>query len=180
MIGLLFAAGDDVTGLHLDPDVDRWRLFRLDASEAQNNRTGAIADHFVIAVEQLAFDGAGARCGDGKMAQDLLPQMLGNMRLAQGAGQAFTGEPYLCGGVADLLAIARHHGVDRGDDLFFEMRFAAGALASAGGGLSRAASARFAGWPRGRDLFHIRHRRRLAVASNAPPCDVFQMAVSRL
>jgi fatty acid desaturase len=28
-------------------------------------------------------------------------------------------------------------------------RFAAGALASAGGGLSRAASARFAGWPGG-------------------------------
>jgi hypothetical protein len=35
---------------------------------------------------------------------------------AQGAGQAFAGEPYLGGGIANPLAFAGHHRVDRGAD----------------------------------------------------------------
>ena len=44
--------------------------------------------------------------------------MLGDVGRAQGAGQAFAGEPYLFRGFLDLLAVAGHHGVDRGADFF--------------------------------------------------------------
>jgi hypothetical protein len=52
------------------------------------------------------------------MSDDLLAQMLGDVGRAQGSGQALAGEPDLGGRIADLLAVAGHHSVDRGADLF--------------------------------------------------------------
>ena len=54
---------------------------------------------------------------------------------------------------------------------FFEMRRAGSG--SAGGGLSRAASARLAGVPGGVTFFHVRHRRRLPMDRNGPPASLW-------
>jgi hypothetical protein len=85
------------------------------------------------------------------------------VRRAQGPGQAFAGQADLGGGVANLPAIAGHHEVNRGADLFRDaLRWAnIGRRRLVQGGKSA-----FGGhW--GRDLFHDRHHRRLPVHRNA-------------
>lgn len=66
-----------------------------DASEAKHKARCAIADDFGIAVEQ--FD-LGVPCpgrGDAEPADSLQPQMLGDVRGAEGAAQALAGKPFL-------------------------------------------------------------------------------------
>jgi hypothetical protein len=98
------------------------------------------------------------------MADDLLTQMLGDVGRAQCARQAFAGEPDFFRGVAYPLAIAAHHGIDRGANLFRD------APGRKGFGRRRfvehgeCALGRHA-W--GRDIFHARHRLRLAAVRNA-------------
>jgi len=99
------------------------------------------------------------------VAQDLLTQVLGDVGRRQGAGQAFAGEPDFLRGVFDLFAVTRHHGVDRGADLFSNaarrQRFGRRRVVESG----ESAFGRCAWW---RDLFHVRHPRRLPVVRNAP------------
>lgn len=71
-----------------------------------------------ISEAQFGLGAAGARGVDGEVPQDLLAQMLGDMGSAQGAREAFAGEPDVGGGVADPFTFARHHSVDRSADLF--------------------------------------------------------------
>ena len=73
--------------------------------------------------------------------------MLGDVGSAQGAGQAFAGEPDLLSRFLDLLAIAAHHEVDRGADLFRDALRRA--QDGGGAGSSRTANARLAGVPGG-------------------------------
>jgi hypothetical protein len=69
--------------------------------------------------------------------------MLGDVRFAQGLRQAFARKSYLLGRIGDCLAVAGHHEIDRGRDLF-EMRLSRSK--SAGRGVSSStARARLAG-----------------------------------
>ena len=58
---------DDIAGLDLEIDRDRGVGGGLDPREAEHEGAGAVADYFVIAVEQFAFDIAGARRIDDTM-----------------------------------------------------------------------------------------------------------------
>jgi hypothetical protein len=78
--------------------------------------------------------------------------MLGDLGRAQGSGQGFAGEIYLCGRFADLSAVAGDHGINRGADLFgYPLR----GPDMVGTGRSRAACARLAGV--GDTIFRYHH-----------------------
>src|SRR5438105_11275822 len=100
--GRVVAQVDDVTGLDLEIERNS-RIGRgLYAGEPEHKCGRSIADKFGWAVEQFDLGGAGAGGRDGEVAQDLLAQVLGDVGSAQGAGQAFAGEPNLLRGFLDL------------------------------------------------------------------------------
>jgi hypothetical protein len=63
---------DDVSRFHLDIERNARSGGRLDAGEAQDEGRRVVARHFIVAVEQVHLVGAGARCVDGEMPDDLL------------------------------------------------------------------------------------------------------------
>ena len=113
----ILAQVDDVSGPDLEVDTESGRGGWRDVGEAKHESRRPIADE-LGAVEQFDLGCAGARGMDGEMSQHFLAQMLGDVGRAEGPAEAFAGEPDLCGGFLDLLAVAGHHEVDGAADLF--------------------------------------------------------------
>jgi hypothetical protein len=80
----------------------------LDATAAALGRLAA-----VVAGDDWPAGGA----SHGEAPRGLLAQVLGDVRGARGTGQTFAREPDLFRGIADFLALARHHEVDGAADL---------------------------------------------------------------
>ena len=66
---------------------------RLVGPQPQDEGRGAIADHVVGAVEQFNLGVAGAGRGEVEALDDLLAHVLGDVRLAERAGQAVVMQP---------------------------------------------------------------------------------------
>jgi hypothetical protein len=103
-------------------------------------------------------------------SNNLLTHELGDVWLAEGPAEAFARKAYRLGRVGDFLALAGHHLVDRGNDLF---RNALGQCGGVGRRRIVESGERAFGRRGWRDVFHVHHPRPLPTVRNAPR-DVLQ------